>query len=243
MGGNYGSAPLRYILWTDPELANCTMSPKNHIYHDNQWFINRQKDYALACKAGCNNESHNHNDVGSFVLSKNGKVTLCDIGGGEYTRQYFGPERYTILCNSSRGHSVPIIDGEYQSHGSEAAARELTYDGAVFSLDIAGAYSNLGEGEKIYRSFALGDSSVTLTDKFLFNKERGVTERFITRFEPDISVSGTVKVEEATLKYDGERWSVSVEKLPLSAEGKFCYAIDLAPRGELCDFVCEIGVC
>ena len=29
----------------------------------------------------------------------------------ENIRKIFGPERYEILCNSSRGHSVPVIEG------------------------------------------------------------------------------------------------------------------------------------
>ena len=93
------------------------MHPKNKIFHDAQWFIYRSEPYNFVCKAGYKNEPHNHNDVGSFMVSKGGKVTFTDPGTGEYTRQYFNAERFTILEPSSRSHSVPIINGCYQSFG------------------------------------------------------------------------------------------------------------------------------
>ena len=37
---------------------------------DAQWFIKRTPFYGFAVKGGCNNEHHNHNDVGSFIFAK-----------------------------------------------------------------------------------------------------------------------------------------------------------------------------
>ena len=55
------------------------------------------------------------------MISKGGKVTFNDPGTGEYTRQYFSNERYTVLEPSSRAHSVPIINGSYQICKKEKA--------------------------------------------------------------------------------------------------------------------------
>ncbi|MCX5757797.1 MAG: heparinase II/III family protein [Candidatus Hydrogenedentes bacterium] len=73
--------------------------------------------FVLAIKAGHNDEPHNHNDVGSFVLAAGGQVYLCDPGGGLYDASYFGPKRYENVFANSYGHSVPRIGGTLQAPG------------------------------------------------------------------------------------------------------------------------------
>ncbi|MBQ8301791.1 MAG: heparinase II/III family protein, partial [Clostridia bacterium] len=84
-----------------------------------QWAVIGNDDVKISLKGGNNGEPHNHNDIGSFSILKNGEMILCDIGSGEYTKEYFSDKRYEILCDSSFGHSVPIINGYGQSSGSE----------------------------------------------------------------------------------------------------------------------------
>ena len=74
-------APIRYILWTDPDLKTRGMTPKSHIFKNAEWFLHHGEGYSIGAKAGHNNEFHNHNDVGSFLFSKGGRVTFCDPGG------------------------------------------------------------------------------------------------------------------------------------------------------------------
>ena len=50
----------------------------------------------VAAKGGFNNESHNHNDVGTFSLYVNTIPVIIDAGVGTYTKQTFGKDRYTI---------------------------------------------------------------------------------------------------------------------------------------------------
>src|SRR5690606_39665769 len=50
----------------------------------------------FAAKGGYNNESHNHNDIGSFILYKEGKPLFIDAGVGTYTKKTFSNERYDI---------------------------------------------------------------------------------------------------------------------------------------------------
>jgi hypothetical protein len=98
----------------------------------------------LAAKAGHNAESHNHNDVGSFIVALDGRPPLIDVGVGVYTRQTFGPERYQIWTMQSSWHNVPEVDGVPQAPGHQYAARRvqglLCADAAELSLDLAGAY-------------------------------------------------------------------------------------------------------
>jgi hypothetical protein len=58
----------------------------------------RKGDMILSAKGGHNNESHNHNDVGSFTLYDNTTPVLVDVGIGTYTRDTFDEStRYTKI--------------------------------------------------------------------------------------------------------------------------------------------------
>ncbi|MFN2155857.1 MAG: heparinase II/III family protein, partial [Anaerolineae bacterium] len=108
---------------------------------------------ALCCRELCarsawrghNAESHNHNDVGNFIVYVDGKPLVVDAGVETYSRKTFSPQRYEIWTMQSAYHSLlPTVDGIMQAPGGEFAARSVEYaaddDGAQFSLDIAGAY-------------------------------------------------------------------------------------------------------
>ena len=99
----------------------------------------------LAAKGGHNGESHNHNDVGSFIVGLDGQPILIDAGVEEYTRKTFSPQRYEIWTMQSAYHNLPTIDGHHQSPGVEFKSRnvntELTDDLAELRLDIAGAWA------------------------------------------------------------------------------------------------------
>ena len=98
----------------------------------------------LAAKGGHNAESHNHNDVGNFILYAAGEPVIIDIGVETYTAKTFSPQRYEIWTMQSAWHNLPTIDGIMQAPGRKFAAREVSYRAAEeaveFSLDIAGAY-------------------------------------------------------------------------------------------------------
>ncbi len=62
----------------------------------------------LAAKGGHNAESHNHNDVGNFIVYYNGQPVIIDAGVGAYTAKTFSAERYTDLV-----HAVAIPQPAY----------------------------------------------------------------------------------------------------------------------------------
>lgn len=98
----------------------------------------------LAAKAGHNDESHNHNDVGSFVIAYNGRPLLIDPGAGVYTRQTFGPDRYEIWTMQSSWHNTPAPGGHPQAAGRAHRATDvsasLSAAAAELALDLAAAY-------------------------------------------------------------------------------------------------------
>lgn len=226
-GFTYGA--LRTLCWLDPECKNEALKPESIIFRGAQWFIFRSEKYSFACKGGSNNEPHNHNDVGSFVISKGGAgcMTLADPGMGEYTRQYFDPElRYTHLLASSRGHSVPIIDGCYQVVGNEkckvTAERENEY-----SFNMQGSYK-LENLKLLNRSFLCDNDGVTLTDSYCFEQTpKSVTERLVSLIEPKVD-GNLIRVGESIISFDPEVFELSIGSEIARRKSDFhVYFIDL----------------
>ena len=206
-----------------------------------QWYIKHTPKAGFAAKGGNNREHHNHNDVGHFIYAKGGEQILCDVGVGIYDARYFGAHRYECLEPSSRCHSVPIIDGEYQRFGYEFKARDFKYEESTLSLDISQAYGIVDVDERIDRSFDIVDEGFKLLDKFTFNKKRAVIERIVTRIEPNLSKKGEVCVGGVLLRYDPERWECYLGgSEPSARDRKPCYYIDFKPIGELSDFVIKV---
>ncbi|MCL2743497.1 MAG: heparinase II/III family protein [Planctomycetaceae bacterium] len=111
---------------------------------------------AFVCKAGHNNEHHNHNDVGSFTVMYNGKMPILDPGGEVYTQRTFSNKRYDSKLLNSFGHPVPIINGQLQKTGRNAEGKVMAKDFSderdTFNLNLAPAYQ-LEELKQLERLF------------------------------------------------------------------------------------------
>lgn len=107
-------------------------------------FIVRSEALSLAVKAGDNNDSHNHNDTGSFTLYKNGQPVFADIGVESYTKKTFSPQRYEIWTMQSGYHNLPAIAGLDQMDGADFRATEvdaqLDETTPSISMELATAY-------------------------------------------------------------------------------------------------------
>ncbi len=199
---------FREMLWLNSALKDSEFAPTSRTYHENQWFIHRGAVYNFACKAGCNSEPHNHNDVGSFMISMDNAVTFTDIGTGIYTRQYFGAERYECLEPSSRSHSVPIINGKYQVTGKERSTIYIDSE-HEYAFSMENAYSD-DTLKSLKRHFVCGDDMLTLTDTYEFTEAPiSVVERFVTLREPTLE-EGKIKVGATVLEYDPCVFDVSM---------------------------------
>ncbi|KFY50454.1 hypothetical protein V495_00254 [Pseudogymnoascus sp. VKM F-4514 (FW-929)] len=193
----YNFAPaLSDMLWTTNTLVSKQAQPQACvIYEKAQWLLcSGHGNTGFAAKAGHNDEEHNHNDVGSFLFSKQGVMLLCDIGKGEYTKSYFGPERYDIFCNSSLSHNVPIIDGHSQSDGREHCARDVNIDrNGSISMDISPAYdvSGLTSLRRHIRLFP-HSGALVLSDHIKISRPMEVVERFVSFVRPRIKNGGVV---------------------------------------------------
>lgn len=99
-------------VFTHREMTSFAKSP---IVHRDFWyesvglFIARDEHLYLAVKAGDNDDSHNHNDTGSFTIYKDGKPMFIDIGVETYTKKTFSKDRYDIWTMQSRYHNLPTF--------------------------------------------------------------------------------------------------------------------------------------
>lgn len=138
--------------------------PKRSFFPESQVLVSRADGFAVAMKGGHNREQHNHNDLGTYSLEANGQVCVGDSGATVYTRDTFGPKRYTFKMLGSYGHPVPLVAGKEQEFGAEFRARVLRTDFTdardVYELDLAGAYSVEGL-ERLRRVFAFDRSERT----------------------------------------------------------------------------------
>ena len=199
---HFATHTTRHVFWTNPDIPKSHTKARNHIFHNAEWFLYHGDDYALGAKAGHNNEFHNHNDVGSFIVSKNGKVTFCDPGVGEYTADYYGPKRYDIFLPSARAHSVPIINGEYQTQGQREGG-VLIEDEKRFKFYMHNGYT-VDILESVTRDFECLEDGIRMTDEFVFSKTpTALRERFVSLL-PIEEKDGKIVCGDSKLTYDRE---------------------------------------
>ena len=138
------------------------------------------KQSILVAKAGTNGESHNHNDVGSFIFRVDGETYLTDPGAGLYNRDYFSSKRYENVFANSYGHSVPRIGGHLQQPGSHHKGTLSRGKGEALRIEFDKAYAN-PELSRAERTLALTQDGMDYRSDYAF-KGAGlaVEEAFIT---------------------------------------------------------------
>ena len=190
---------LRNFLWSDPACYEAQRELQLGMTYmkDAQWYVVRNEKYSFAAKGGHNDEGHNHNDVGNFIFATDEGQMLADMGAMEYTAKCFSRERYTLLQNSSRGHSVPIVDGKEQRGGMKAHANIVEVSDDKFVLELQEAYDT--DMDKITRTYEMLDDGILLTDAYEPIEGHQVTERFISLIEPQIEGS-LLKIRNVVLK-------------------------------------------
>lgn len=153
---------------TDAYLANSQVM----VAGDGSWLV--------AAKGGTNGESHNHNDVGSFIVYHNAVPVIVDLGRDTYTSQTFGPRRYEMTNNRSLYHNVPLVNGMEQHEGSQYKASGVEHTAndtsSIFTLDIARAYPAEGGVESWKRTVELNRKTgrVEVTEHVRMSASAGV---------------------------------------------------------------------
>ncbi len=224
--------PEEWNLWyrvlellTSVAPAERDLLPADASYPGIGLFIARDENFALAVKGGNNGESHNHNDVGSITLYKNGQPFLIDVGVETYTAKTFSKDRYQIWTMQSAFHNLPTFGGVMQSEGADFAARdmqaEFSPETAEISLDIAPAYPQAARLRAYQRKVVLRRGhGVEITD--VHDGDLPAVLSLMTRDEPvlrdrsvhvgelgSIEIEGGGEVEIETIEIDDARLNIS----------------------------------
>lgn len=138
---------LQNIFYREELLSyhGSTASPAQDLYYPSVGlFLAKSSKMALAVKAGCNADNHNHNDTGSFTLFKNGQPLLVDIGVESYTAKTFSDRRYEIWTMQSGYHNLPTLMGLDEKDGAAFSATEVKTSfeecHSSISMELATAY-------------------------------------------------------------------------------------------------------
>lgn len=170
------------------------------------------KGLFLAMKGGHNGESHNHNDVGSFIVYADGEPLLIDPGVGEYTSQTFGNNRYAIWTMQSQYHNLPQINGIDQHDGKQYAAKVIAKGKRSLALDIVGAYPKEAAVKSWVRTATLKGTTLQVADKYELSECKQPTRMmYMTTVKPDVATKGIVKLGNHSLEYPASLAEAAVE--------------------------------
>jgi len=186
----------------------------------------------VALKGGNNAEHHNHNDVGSYVVVVEDRPVLMDPGSEVYTARTFSNRRYESNLLNSWGHPVPVVAGQLQRTGREAAAQVLVSDFGEqqdrLTLDLSAAYE-VPELTKLERAFVYdrdGDGSLTVTDSVAFDSPQSFETALITDGDWRREDDGTLTVWDGnravsvSLDTGGAAWELVVDEIEEDARAK-----------------------
>ena len=190
--------------------CSCTCPAPNLFYPSVGLFASRGERLFLAVKAGDNADSHNHNDVGSFIVYKDGLPVFIDIGVESYTKKTFSPQRYEIWTMQSAWHNLPSFDGVMQKDGEHYHAVDVSYsledllhlDGHCPRLSVGSPVASYRRRARLYK-----EEKIHITDTFSFRDDmpHQVVLSLITYEKPKI-------ISELS-----ERQEISI---PSAADGK-----------------------
>lgn len=197
----------------------------------------------VAAQGGHNAESHNHNDVGNFIVYADGKPAIVDAGVGEYTAKTFSSQRYEIWTMQSSFHNLPEVGGVMQAAGRKYEAAGVKYsataDAVEFRLELNKAYPENAGILSWTRTLRLARrrNSLSVKDEYKLKDARPVVFNLMTPCETRISKPGILQLSVGVgIEYDPGLLTPSIEEIGLndsrlkSAWGSRLWRIRLALR-------------
>lgn len=180
---------------------------------DLQIMTARRGPLYVAMKGGHNDESHNHNDLGSFIVYADGQPLLIDVGVGEYTSKTFSKERYTIWTMQSQYHNLPQINGCDQQAGRAFAARVVDHKAGRLSLELAGAYPAEAAVKSWKRTVSTMKSAITVSEDYELFEHRAPTRLYFMTTQKPQTGPGVVAIGTRRLLFEPAQLDAAVEDL------------------------------
>lgn len=226
-----------FELFQREDFTNAPRSlslPKEIWLPDLQVMVARDKrgstdGFFVGAKGGNNNESHNHNDVGNYVVYYNGLPLLIDVGSGTYTSKTFGPRRYEIWSNQSDYHNLPTINGFSQKEGPQFKATQVSFTSnlsfAQLSLNLAQTYPSEAGIAGLKRIIRLNrGKNVEITDLVNLSRSGPIVQHLMTCYEAEVVKPGELLIHfnsggnesiDFMVRYNPVQLNVDIEKIKL----------------------------
>ena len=223
------------------------LSNQNSMWYPQTEFcyMRNQNGFFFAAKGGYNNESHNHNDVGSFILYHNKTPMFIDAGVGTYNRKTFSNERYSIWNMQSSYHNLPVINGVSESDGAQFRSKNVKFNSkeSSFKLDLENAYLKDAAVKKWSRCYQLVKNGLVINDVFELNEIKAPTKlNFLIVVQPIIIIPGVVTLEKdgviLKIQYNKDQFLAKIETIFLddlrmsNIWGKQIFRLSLVARNQ-----------
>jgi hypothetical protein len=216
------------------DLRDITSSPA--AFHDiaDTWLPDVQlmvsrmaNGLTIAAHAGNNGKSHNHNDVGDFIVYADGQPVIVDVGSGTYTARTFSKDRYQLWFNTSAFHNLPTVNGRQEQEGLAHGASQVSYRmdrrGARLTMNLAKAYPAAAGIRAWKRSIRAEKAGrITITDSCRADSAfASLTQSFMTVAAADITTPGLIvfttdRNKKVQLHYDARVWRAKKEDMHLT---------------------------
>ncbi|MDX1283356.1 MAG: heparinase II/III family protein [Draconibacterium sp.] len=233
--------------------------PEEYFFSETEVVVARDKEgstkgFFVAAKGGNNHESHNHNDLGNYIIYYDAKPVIIDVGSGTYTARTFSPHRYDIWFNNSNYHNTPTINGVDQVKGLEYTADDVSFSSGqkiTFKMNLVNAYPENSGIKSWERAIVFRKGKyVELSNRYELSELKGETcENIMTALYPKQIAKnriGLFKNENDTeaffaIEFDGSKFIPEIEKVELdqpedkSVRGSWgdnIYRIRLKVKGE-----------
>jgi len=239
---------LRNLYAGDVTAEKCKGALRNYLPNLKVATSRQSEDTSrgmfIAAKGGHNKESHNHNDVGNFIVYYNGNPVIIDTGAGQYTKQTFSAQRYEIWTMQSHYHNLPAFDGVGQHQGKQYCSTDEIYNEQTgeYSVELKEAYLAEAGIISYRRSSVLRDGVVCVNDAIALDREREIDFRFMTHVKPTLKEPGKLLLAEdrvmsfsPELKCEIEAIEAPDSKLGKSWNTDYFYRIHLTLKAQNCN--------
>lgn len=247
--GNYPKLGRELMLLSMLGKYQATEAVQPHTedaYLENsQIMVASNQDWLLAAKGGNNAESHNHNDIGNFIVYHQQKPVIIDLGRDTYTSLSFSNRRFELMNCRSAYHNVPMINGLEQKDGKQYRAEQVSHvateEQSSFCLNLAKAYLDQACVNAWKRTITLDreKNEVEVTEEYQLNsiKLADLSQKkgsqghqasdnqivLITYGKPQLlmkdatSQLGRILLQDSSvgLEYDAQQLSANVEKVKM----------------------------
>ena len=237
--GNYPKLGRELMLLSMLGKYQATKPVQPHTrdaYLENsQIMVSSNQDWFLAAKGGNNAESHNHNDIGNFIVYHQQKPVVIDLGRDTYTSQSFSNRRFELMNCRSAYHNVPMINGLEQKDGKQYRASLVSHRAmateSTIQMNLEKAYPQEAHVDVWHRTLTLDRerNRVKVTEQYQLDSlavenDEAATSGFdnsvvlMVYGQPQELRPGKIHLQDGAvcLEYDAQSLLATIEKVKMA---------------------------